>query len=66
MALLAWGDQWAPTLGGPPVVLVHDTCANITSPVMTCPHCHAEVSAANTHGQPDPGSNQPATAGAGE
>ena len=65
-ALLTWGDQWAPTPGGPPVLLVHDTCGNITAPVLTCPHCHAEVTAANTHGQPGPGSSQPAVAGAGE
>jgi hypothetical protein len=65
-ALLTWGDQWAPTPGGPPVLLVHDSCGNITAPVLTCPHCHAEVTAANTHGQPGPGSNQPAVAGAGE
>ena len=24
-ALLTWGDQWAPTPGGPPVLLVHGT-----------------------------------------
>jgi len=51
-ALLAWGDQWAPTPGGPPVVLVHDTCGNITAPVLTCPHCHAEVSAATPTASP--------------
>jgi DNA-binding HxlR family transcriptional regulator len=30
-ALLTWGDTWAPGPGGPPVVLVHDTCGNVTS-----------------------------------
>jgi len=28
-ALLTWGDTWAPGPGGPPVVLVHDTCGHI-------------------------------------
>jgi len=55
-ALLAWGDEWAPTPGGPPVVLVHDTCGNITQPMLTCPHCEGEVSGANTHSEPGPGS----------
>jgi hypothetical protein len=55
-ALLAWGDQWAPGPGGPPVVLVHDACGNITVPVLACPHCHGGVTAANTHSQPGPGS----------
>jgi DNA-binding HxlR family transcriptional regulator len=64
-ALIRWGDQWAPTADGPPVVFVHDTCGNITAPVLTCPHCHGEVTAANTHSQPGPGS-RPATAQPGQ
>ena len=55
-ALLTWGDTWAPGPGGPPVVLVHDTCGHVTQPVLTCPHCHGEVSPANTHSEPGPGS----------
>jgi DNA-binding HxlR family transcriptional regulator len=54
-ALLHWGDTWAPSAGGPPVELIHDTCGNVTQPVLTCPHCHGEVSAANTHNAPGPG-----------
>jgi DNA-binding HxlR family transcriptional regulator len=53
--LIRWGDQWAPALAGPPVQFVHDTCGNITTPELTCPRCHGEVTAANTHGQPGPG-----------
>src|ERR1700730_847317 len=55
-ALLRWGDDWAPTPDGPPVVFVHDTCGNITQPALTCPYCHGEVSTANTHSEPGPGS----------
>lgn len=54
-ALIHWGDEWAPTPGGPPRVLVHETCGNVTVPVLTCPHCHGEVSAANSHSEPGPG-----------
>lgn len=54
-ALLHWGDSWAPSLDGPPVVLVHDACGKITQPVLSCPHCHGEVAAANTHFEPGPG-----------
>jgi len=53
-ALLAWGDRWAPAAGGPPVQLVHDSCGQVTAPVLTCPHCQGEVSAANTHSEPRP------------
>jgi DNA-binding HxlR family transcriptional regulator len=56
-ALIRWGDEWAPTPAGPPVVFVHDTCGNVTTPVLTCPHCHSEVTAANTHSEPGPGSH---------
>jgi DNA-binding HxlR family transcriptional regulator len=63
-ALIRWGDEWAATPAGPPVVFVHDTCGNVTTPVLTCPHCHGEVSTANTHSEPGPGS-RPASAEAG-
>jgi DNA-binding HxlR family transcriptional regulator len=63
VALIGWGDAWAPGLDGPPVVFVHDTCGNVTQPMLTCPHCRGEVSAANTHSEPGPGS-QPAPAAA--
>jgi DNA-binding HxlR family transcriptional regulator len=58
-AMIEWGDTWAPTEAGPPVVLVHDTCGNVMQPTLTCPNCHGDVSAANTHSEPGPGS-QPA------
>ncbi len=63
-ALIRWGDEWAPTPAGPPVVFVHDTCGNVTTPVLTCPHCHGEVTTANTHSEPGPGS-RPAAGAAG-
>jgi DNA-binding HxlR family transcriptional regulator len=68
-ALLEWGDTWAAGPGGPPVVLVHDTCGEAMHPVLTCPHCHGEVSPRNTHSEPGPGSRaaagQPGAATAG-
>jgi DNA-binding HxlR family transcriptional regulator len=54
-ALIRWGDEWAPGESGPPVVFVHDTCGAVTEPMLTCPHCRGEVSAANTHSEPGPG-----------
>jgi DNA-binding HxlR family transcriptional regulator len=55
VALIGWGDAWAPSPDGPPVVFVHDTCGNVTQPMLPCPHCHGDVSAANTHSEPGPG-----------
>lgn len=59
-ALIHWGDEWAPSPAGPPVEFVHDTCGNVTTPVLTCPHCHGEVSTANTHSRPGPGARRTA------
>ena len=61
-AMLHWGDIWAPTPAGPPVVFIHDTCGNVTQPMLTCPHCKGEVSTANTHSEPGPGSRPTPTA----
>jgi len=56
VSMLQWGDTWAQGADGPPVLLVHDACGNVTHPVLTCPHCDTEVSAANAHSEPGPGS----------
>lgn len=55
VSMLQWGDTWAQTPDGPPVVLVYDACGNVTHPVLMCPHCNTEVSAANAHGEQGPG-----------
>jgi DNA-binding HxlR family transcriptional regulator len=60
-ALIRWGDEWAPNPAGPPVELVHDTCGQVMTPVLTCPHCHGDVTTANTRSRPGPGS-RPVTA----
>jgi DNA-binding HxlR family transcriptional regulator len=54
-ALIRWGDEWAAGPAGPPVVFRHETCGQITRPILTCPHCRGEVTAANTHSEPGPG-----------
>src|SRR5947207_2820478 len=41
-ALMQWGDTWAAGPGGPPVVLVHDTCGHVTQPA-PAPPFRAEV-----------------------
>jgi DNA-binding HxlR family transcriptional regulator len=54
-ALMQWGDTWAPGPDGPPALIVHDTCGNVTQPLLTCPHCRGEVTTGNTHSEPGPG-----------
>ena len=60
-ALRTWGDQWLPVPGGPPAVLVHDACGGVIQPVLTCPHCHRQVTSINAHSEPGPGVVRPAS-----
>ena len=55
-ALMQWGDTWEQGPAGPPTVLVHDTCGQVTQPILTGPHCRGEVGTGNTHSEPGPGS----------
>src|SRR5688500_1072449 len=41
VTLVRWGDRWESTEAGPPMLLVHDACGQVTSPVVTCEHCAA-------------------------
>jgi DNA-binding HxlR family transcriptional regulator len=55
VSMLQWGDAWTNAPLGPPVVLVHETCGQVTKPTLTCSQCGKEVSSANTHSEPTPG-----------
>lgn len=54
-ALTTWGDTWAPTPQGPPVLLVHEPCGHAIHPVQTCPHCHSEINSGDLRSVPGPG-----------
>ena len=43
LLLNAWGDRWLPTPAGPPHLIVHETCGQVTTPVVLCHHCRAEL-----------------------
>ena len=64
-ALIHWGDQWDPNPAGPPAIFVHDTCGNVTVPMLTCPHCGGEVTPDNTHGESGPSARATAATEAG-
>jgi DNA-binding HxlR family transcriptional regulator len=51
-SLLRWGDRWAPTPDGPPVVLVHEACGHDAQPVLTCSHCGSAIDAAAIRPEP--------------
>lgn len=45
LALLAWGDRWLADAEGPPLVLVHKPCGQVTRPVVACSACGAALAA---------------------
>lgn len=57
VALMAWGDRWAPLPEGPPTVLVHTDCGNEVMPHMTCPACGEALDARAMRMRPGPGAD---------
>lgn len=38
-AMREWGDRWTPPAGGPPLLVRHKDCGQVTSVVPTCDRC---------------------------
>lgn len=61
-AIMAWGDRWEPTPGGPPLRVEHADCGIITVEV-TCSHCGEPLTAQTLTARTGPGgSARPGTA----
>ncbi len=43
IALMGWGDRWYAD-GGPPTVLIHESCDTPLVQRVECPHCETDVS----------------------
>lgn len=39
LSLMAWGDKWLAAPGQQPVLMVHETCGNVTAAVPSCSVC---------------------------
>jgi len=57
-AMRQWGDRWAAP-EGPPVLIVHDSCGQVSEGVLTCSACGEELTAAGIHRIPGPGAPSP-------
>ena len=55
VAMMEWGNKHAGLMDGPPVVLRHRTCGEITHPHLVCDHCGEEVLARDIRPEPGPG-----------
>jgi DNA-binding HxlR family transcriptional regulator len=45
LAMVAWGDRWVAGEAGPPVLLRHDTCGELTHAEIRCAHCSGPLHA---------------------
>ncbi len=67
VALMQWGDRYAPSPGGPPTVLEHRGCGGAVSAHRTCERCGAELEVRDiaAHAGPGAPANHPLLARAG-
>ena len=55
VAMMQWGNRHAGFESGPPVVLRHRTCGEISEPRLVCSECGEEVHAREMEPMPGPG-----------
>ena len=55
MAITAWGDRWTAGEAGPPVLLRHRTCGELTHAEIHCAHCGEALHAGDISFEPGPG-----------
>lgn len=53
--LMQWGDRYAPTPGGPPMVLEHVGCGGTLAADRTCTTCGRRLALGDVRAQPGPG-----------
>jgi DNA-binding HxlR family transcriptional regulator len=62
MAITAWGDRWTAGEAGPPVLLRHRTCGQLTHAEVRCAQCGEALHASDISFELGPG-GEPAPAG---
>ncbi|GAA2591060.1 helix-turn-helix domain-containing protein [Actinomadura fulvescens] len=55
LALMAWGDRWTAGEDGPPMIVRHETCGQVITPVVGCPACGEALTADAVPAEPGPG-----------
>jgi DNA-binding HxlR family transcriptional regulator len=55
VAMMQWGNRYAGFEEGPPVVLRHRGCGEITEPRMVCSECGEQITAREMEPMPGPG-----------
>jgi DNA-binding HxlR family transcriptional regulator len=57
VAMMEWGNKHGGFIEGPPMLLRHRTCGEVTHPRLTCDHCGDEVIAREVEPLPGPGAS---------
>src|SRR2546430_2676120 len=65
MAMTAWGDRWTAGEAGPPVLLRHRTCGELTHAEVRCARCGEPLHAGDIDFEPGPGVERAAEGGPG-
>jgi DNA-binding HxlR family transcriptional regulator len=55
VAMMEWGNKHGGFIDGPPMLLRHRTCGEVTHPKLTCDHCGEEVLAREVEPMAGPG-----------
>jgi DNA-binding HxlR family transcriptional regulator len=55
LAMIAWGDRWTAGEHGPPVLLRHRRCGQLTQAEIRCAHCGELLHAEEVDVEPGPG-----------
>ncbi len=58
VALLQWGDRYAPTAGGPPVLLEHRGCGGAIDSHRICERCGKRLGPRDSVARPGPGARR--------
>jgi DNA-binding HxlR family transcriptional regulator len=58
LAMTAWGDRWTAGEAGPPVLLRHRACGQLTHAELRCACCGEPLHAADVDVEPGPGAAQ--------
>lgn len=65
VTLMQWGDRHLPDPNGPPIVLRHQPCGQLTHARLVCDHCDQDITARNVTPEPGPGFRDPVTQNTG-
>lgn len=57
-ALMEWGNRHTGLENGPPMLLRHDSCGEITHPIVVCDHCGKPLDAHEVTPLPGPGAKE--------